>query len=80
MDFPSIINHRWLAAVSGGLNLSGSQSLDGSQIGGSSAGRGSLSRGFNRGSVASNVSKPSTSTLASLAGKIILGYINIQKT
>ncbi|XP_021944333.1 pecanex-like protein 1 isoform X3 [Folsomia candida] len=56
------------AAVSGGLNLSGSQSLDGSQIGGSSAGRGSLSRGFNRGSVASNVSKPSTSTLASLAG------------
>lgn len=61
--------------VSSGLNLSGSQSLDGSsQIGGgSSVGRSSLTRGnFNRGSVASNVSgsvgKPSTSTLASIAG------------
>jgi len=59
------------AVVSGGINLSGSQSLDGSQIGGSV--RGSLNRGnFNRGSHTSNVSgsfgKPSTSTLASLAG------------
>lgn len=57
------------AVVSSGLNLSGSQSLDG----GSSVGRSSLTRGnFNRGSVASNVSgsigKPSTSTLASIAG------------
>ncbi|ODM97119.1 Pecanex-like protein 1 [Orchesella cincta] len=61
------------AVVSSGLNLSGSQSLDGSQIGGSSVGRSSLTRGnINRGSVASNVSgsigKPSTSTLASIAG------------
>ena len=60
-----------LAVVSSGINLSGSQSLDGSQIGGSV--RGSLNRGnFNRGSHTSNVSgsfgKPSTSTLASLAG------------
>ncbi|CAG7724063.1 unnamed protein product [Allacma fusca] len=67
------------AVVSSGLNLSGSQSLDGSQIGGSSVGRSSLSRGnFNRGSVASNVSgsfgKPSTSTLASLAGSWCLAW------
>jgi len=69
-----------IAVLSSGinLNLSGSQSLDGSQSqvgGGSSVGRGSLTRGnCNRGSVASNVSgsfgKPSTSTLASIAGII----------
>lgn len=66
-----------------GHNTSGSQSMDSScQIGGS-AGRGSLGRantgslGGNRGSLAS-VGKPTSSTLASLAGLLSSGDIKAE--
>lgn len=62
----------YTAHPSSGHNTSGSQSMDSGQIGGS-LGRGStLGRGGNRGSIAS-VGKPSSSTLASLAGLLSTG-------
>lgn len=58
------------SAVHGGYQTSGSQSIDSTHIGGSMGRGGSLSRGSlggNRGSLAS-MGKPTSSTLASLAG------------
>jgi hypothetical protein len=57
----------YTAHPSSGHNTSGSQSMDSGQIGGSLGRGGTLGRGGNRGSIAS-VGKPSSSTLASLAG------------
>ncbi|XP_067011369.2 pecanex-like protein 1 isoform X2 [Anabrus simplex] len=62
--------HSGYGHPSSGHNTSGSQSMDSTQIGGSVGRGGSLSRGSlggNRGSLAS-VGKPSSSTLASIAG------------
>jgi len=76
-----IINEKVLIDIhfflsKGGMSVSASQSLEGSQIGGSSLGRGSVGRNLSRGSAASNVSfgKPSTSTLTSLAGIALLAF------
>ncbi|XP_023722503.1 pecanex-like protein 1 isoform X5 [Cryptotermes secundus] len=61
------IHSGYTAHPSSGHNTSGSQSMDSSQIGGSLGRGGTLGRGGNRGSIAS-AGKPSSSTLASLAG------------